>query len=97
MIADVLRQHGLHGEPLGVDVVELPVLRAPEDEGLQVVDAQALMMGARQIKTMEEIALLDQPAALVAAAYEQLVVEKDGAWVITRFPADELLVAGGRY
>jgi hypothetical protein len=28
---------------------------------------------------------------------EQLVVTKDGCELITRFPAEELLVAGGRY
>jgi hypothetical protein len=71
-VADVLREHGLDCEPLGVDVVELPALRALENEGLHVVDAQALMMRARQIKTMDEIALLDQSAGLVDAAYEQL-------------------------
>src|SRR5207237_1375231 len=38
-----LEQRGLLGEPVGVDVVELPVLRALEAEGIQVVDGQALM------------------------------------------------------
>jgi Xaa-Pro aminopeptidase len=71
-IADVLREHGLAGEPLGVDVVEIPQLRALEREGLHVVDAQGLMMRARQIKTIDEIALLDQSAGLVDAAYEKL-------------------------
>lgn len=71
-IADVLRAHGLADEPIGVDVVELPQLRALEDEGLRVVDAQALMMRARQIKTVDEIALLDQSAGLVDAAYDRL-------------------------
>src|SRR5712692_6407123 len=37
-----LEQRGLLGEPLGVDVVELPVLRALEAEGITVVDGQAL-------------------------------------------------------
>lgn len=71
-IADVLREHGLANEPLGIDVVEIPQLRALEAEGLQVVDAQGLMMRARQIKTVDEIALLDQAAGLVDAAYEKL-------------------------
>jgi Xaa-Pro aminopeptidase len=71
-IADVLREHGLAGEPLGIDVVEIPQLRALEAEGLHVVDAQGLMMRARQIKTADEIALLDQAAGLVDAAYEKL-------------------------
>ena len=38
-----LEQRGLLGEPLGVDMVELPVLRALEAEGIDVVDGQALM------------------------------------------------------
>jgi Xaa-Pro aminopeptidase len=68
-IADVLREHGLINEPLGIDVVEIPQLRALEAQGIHVVDAQALMMRARQIKTIDEIALLDQSAGLVDAAY----------------------------
>jgi Xaa-Pro aminopeptidase len=71
-VADVLREHGLIDEPLGIDVVEIPQLRALEAEGIHVVDAQALMMRARQIKTIDEIALLDQSAGLVDAAYEKL-------------------------
>ncbi|MGH7903893.1 MAG: M24 family metallopeptidase [Candidatus Dormibacteraceae bacterium] len=70
--ADVLREHGLQGEPLGVDVVEMPVLRALEAEGLDVVDGQALMQGVRQIKTIDEIALLDHAAGMVDGAYEEL-------------------------
>src|ERR671916_2698240 len=38
-----LAERALLGEPLGVDVVELPVLRALEAEGVRVVDGQALM------------------------------------------------------
>ena len=36
------------------------------------MDAQALMMNARKIKTADEIALLEQSAGLVDAAYEEL-------------------------
>src|SRR5438477_11774020 len=49
-----LEQRGLLGEPVGVDVVELPVFRAPGDEGIQVVDGQALMQGVRTTKTADE-------------------------------------------
>src|SRR5918998_4114000 len=38
-----LAERGLLDEPVGVDVVELPVLRALEAEGVRVVDGQALM------------------------------------------------------
>src|SRR6184192_4662893 len=38
-----LEQRALVEEPLGVDLVELPVLRALEREGIEVVDCQALL------------------------------------------------------
>src|SRR5712692_11683949 len=54
-----LEQHGLLGEPLGVDVVELPVLRALEAAGITVVDGQALLQDIRIVKTEDEITLLN--------------------------------------
>src|SRR5436309_7558104 len=46
-----LEERGLLGEPLDVDVVELPVLFALEAEGIDVVDGQALMQDIRKLKT----------------------------------------------
>jgi Xaa-Pro aminopeptidase len=67
-----LEERGLLGEPLGVDVVELPVLRALEAEGIRVVDCQALMQDVRMLKTQDEITLLTTACAMVDAAYEEL-------------------------
>ena len=67
-----LEQRGLLGEPLGVDVVEVPVLRALEAEGITVVDGQAFMQDVRKIKTGDEIVLLNTACAMVDAAYEEL-------------------------
>src|SRR5438067_11152611 len=67
-----LEQRGLLGEPVGVDVVELPVLRALEAEGITVVDGQALMQDVRKVKTADEITLLNTACAMVDAAYEEL-------------------------
>jgi Xaa-Pro aminopeptidase len=67
-----LEQRGLVGEPLGVDVVELPVLRALEAAGITVVDCQALMQEVRKIKTADEIVLLNTACSMVDAAYEGL-------------------------
>jgi Xaa-Pro aminopeptidase len=67
-----LKEGGLLDEPLGVDVIELPVLRALEDEGIRVVDCQALMQDARMLKTQDEITLLTTACAMVDAAYEEL-------------------------
>jgi Xaa-Pro aminopeptidase len=67
-----LEERGLLGEPLGVDMVELPVLRALEAEGIQVVDGQALMQDVRKIKTRDEITLLATACAMVDSAYDAL-------------------------
>ncbi|MCG2622965.1 Xaa-Pro peptidase family protein [Arthrobacter sp. I2-34] len=91
-IADILREHGLAGEPVGVDVVELPVLRALEAEGLTVEDGNHLMLEARTIKTPDEVALLNHSAALVDGAYEELyrflrpgVKENDAVALVNKF------------
>src|SRR6184192_2177246 len=67
-----LAERGLLSEPLGVDVIELPVLKALQDAGIQVVDGQALMQDVRKIKTEDEITLLNTACAMVDAAYDEL-------------------------
>src|SRR5260221_4313714 len=67
-----LEKRGLHKEPLGIDVVEPPILFALQREGITVVDGQQLMSDARIIKTQDEIALLNTSAMMVDAAYDEL-------------------------
>jgi len=67
-----LELRSLLGEPVGVDVVELPVLFALQQEGVQVVDGQALMQDVRKLKTQDEITLLNTACAMVDAAYDEL-------------------------
>ena len=67
-----LEEHDLLGEPLGVDMIELPVLFALQAEGIKVVDGQALMQDVRKLKTADEITLLNTACAMVDAAYDEL-------------------------
>ena len=67
-----LREHGVAGDPLGIDVVEMPVLAALRAEGIDAVDGQQLFLEARRTKTRDEIALLTQACSMVDAAYERL-------------------------
>ncbi len=71
-VARELADRGLTGAPLGVDVIEMPVLAALKAEGIEVVDGQQLFMEARRIKTPDEIALLTHACAMVDAAYDEL-------------------------
>jgi Xaa-Pro aminopeptidase len=67
-----LEMRKLDKEPLGVDVIELPVLFALQGQGIKVVDGQQLMHNVRKIKTQDEITLLNTACMMVDAAYEQL-------------------------
>jgi Xaa-Pro aminopeptidase len=71
-VAAELAEYGLTGAPVGVDVVELPVLEALGAAGLTVVDGQQVFLEARRIKTPDEISLLTQACSMVDAAYEEL-------------------------
>src|ERR1700736_3614186 len=67
-----LEKRGLLKEPLGIDIVEPPILFALQREGITVVDGQQLMSDARVIKTQDEIELLNTSAMMVDAAYHEL-------------------------
>ncbi len=67
-----LEKFGVANEPLGVDIIEMPVLAALNKAGISVVDGQQVFMEARRIKTQDEISLLSSAASMVDAAYEEL-------------------------
>jgi Xaa-Pro aminopeptidase len=67
-----LEARNLHRAPLGVDVIEIPVLDALKAEGITVVDGQGLMQEVRKLKTQDEITLLATSCMMVDAAYEEL-------------------------
>ncbi|MGH9109524.1 MAG: M24 family metallopeptidase [Acidimicrobiales bacterium] len=73
-IADVLRQAGVAGMPVGIDLADAPTFLALQAAGLDVRDGQQVMLMARQIKSGDEVMLLSQAAAMVDGAY-QLVAE----------------------
>ena len=67
-----LEMRGLLNEPVGIDIVEPPILFALQKEGITVVDGQQLMSDVREIKTQDEILLLNHSAMLVDGAYHEL-------------------------
>jgi len=68
-IASLIREAGVAGMPIGVDIIEPPMLAELERAGLKVHDGQQVMLEAREIKSMDEIALLNRAAAMVDGAY----------------------------
>lgn len=67
-----LEKFGVANEPLGIDIVEMPILFALQTAGISVVDGQQVFLNARSVKTREEILLLTQACSMVDAAYEEL-------------------------
>src|SRR5436190_11645160 len=67
-----LEKRCLQNEPVGVDVIEMPVLFALQAQGIKVVDGQQLMHEVRKIKSQDEITLLNTATMMVDSAYEEL-------------------------
>ena len=74
-IAALLRDAGLAKMAVGVDLIEPPMMFELEKAGLKVKDGQQVMLEAREIKNIDEIALLNRAAAMVDGAY-QLISEQ---------------------
>jgi Xaa-Pro dipeptidase len=72
-IKGLLEDAGVADAPVGVDIVEPPFLFEMQRQGLRVVDAQQLMLDARQIKSADEIMLLTQAASMVDGVYQDIV------------------------
>src|SRR5215216_1558081 len=74
-IAALIREAGVGDMPVGVDIIEPPMMFELEKAGLKVEDGQQVMLEAREIKNIDEIALLNRAAAMVDGAY-QLISEE---------------------
>jgi Xaa-Pro aminopeptidase len=68
-IASLIREAGVADMPIGIDIVEPPMMFELEKAGLKVRDGQQVMLEAREIKCADEIALLNRAAAMVDGAY----------------------------
>ena len=71
-IKDILVQEGVADMPLGLDVVEPPFLFALQKLGIKVQDGQQVMLEAREIKSVDEITLLNMAAAMGDGVYQDI-------------------------
>jgi Xaa-Pro aminopeptidase len=74
-IASLIREAGVIDMPVGVDIIEPPMMFELQKAGLKIADGQQVMLEAREIKSADEIALLNRAAAMVDGAYH-LVYEE---------------------
>ncbi len=71
-IRDILVQEGVADMPLGIDVVEPPFLFALQKLGIKVQDGQQVMLDAREIKSHDELTLLNMAAAMGDGVYQDI-------------------------
>ncbi|MSP31355.1 MAG: aminopeptidase P family protein [Pseudolabrys sp.] len=69
-MASILKSAGVAKMPIGVDIIEPPMMFELEKAGLKVKDGQQVMLSAREVKSADEIALLNRAAAMVDGAYQ---------------------------
>ncbi|MBI3938336.1 MAG: aminopeptidase P family protein [Betaproteobacteria bacterium] len=68
----LLDAEGVGRMPLGVDVVEPPMLFELQRLGMEVRDGQQVMLDAREVKSHDEITLLNMAAAMVDGVYQDI-------------------------
>src|SRR6185437_14839209 len=74
-IFSLLKEAGVEKMPVGVVIVEPAMMFELQKAGVTIADGQQIMLEAREIKSADEIALLNRAAAMVDGAYD-LVNEK---------------------
>jgi Xaa-Pro aminopeptidase len=71
-IKAILDAEGVADLPLGLDVVEPPMLFELQKLGIEVRDGQQTLLQAREIKNIDELTLLNMAAAMVDGVYQDI-------------------------
>jgi Xaa-Pro aminopeptidase len=71
-IKAILVEEGVADMPIGIDMVELPMLFELQKLGLEIRDGQQMMLDAREIKSRDELTLLNMSAAMVDGTYHKM-------------------------
>src|SRR3954447_21440885 len=71
-IKAILDEEGVGDMPLGLDVVEPPMLFELQKQGIEVRDGQQVLLAAREVKNIDELTLLNMAAAMVDGVYQDI-------------------------
>jgi Xaa-Pro dipeptidase len=71
-IKAILDAEGVGNMPLGLDVVEPPMLFELQKLGIEVRDGQQVMLQAREVKNIDELTLLNMASAMVDGVYQDI-------------------------
>jgi Xaa-Pro aminopeptidase len=71
-IKAILDAEGVADMPLGLDVVEPPMIFELQKLGIEVRDGQQTLLQAREVKNIDELTLLNMAAAMVDGVYQDI-------------------------
>src|SRR6266403_1588411 len=71
-VKSILDAEGVGDMPLGLDVVEPPMLFELQKLGIEVRDGQQVMLQAREVKNIDELTLLNMASAMVDGVYQDI-------------------------
>ena len=71
-IKALLDAEGVGRMPVGLDVVEPPMLFELQKLGIEVRDGQQTLLEAREVKSIDELTLLNMASAMVDGVYEDI-------------------------
>lgn len=74
-IDEILHAEGVADMPIGVDIIEPPLMAALGEMGITVLDGQQTMLDAREVKSADEIMLLNTACAMVDGVYQMISEE----------------------
>ena len=74
-VIEVLKENGVEKEQIGVDNLDMPMLAAYKEKGINVVNGWPAMSAARVVKTRDEIELLKQASSIGDAAMWKIKYE----------------------
>jgi Xaa-Pro aminopeptidase len=71
-IKALLDAEGVGNMPVGLDVVEPPMLFELQKAGIEIRDGQQTLLEAREVKNIDELTLLNMAAAMVDGVYQNI-------------------------
>src|SRR6202790_5675858 len=74
-VVDVLKEHGLQTERIGIDNLDMAALKAFTEAGVNIVDAWPCISAARVVKPRDEIELLKMASSIGDAAMWKIKYE----------------------
>ncbi|MEJ2731924.1 MAG: M24 family metallopeptidase, partial [Deltaproteobacteria bacterium] len=74
-VVEVLKDHGLEKEKIGIDNLDMPSLQAYQERKINIVNGWPALSAARVVKTRDEIELLKQASSIGDAAMWKIKYE----------------------